>query len=133
MAGEILDRNKDLVRNFLAALSSGKVDRVLILLDDDMEYWVAGRGPMSGVYSKAGFKELYTGFCALFPTPLTLTLISLIAEGNRVACEAESYGKTSAGKFYQNAYHLMFEIGVDKIFKVREYMDTAHAAEVFAA
>jgi ketosteroid isomerase-like protein len=62
---------------------------------------------------------------------ITFTLHSLTAEGDRVAAEVESYAPTTAGKVYNNHYHMLFEFRDGRIAVVKEYADTAHARDVF--
>jgi hypothetical protein len=62
---------------------------------------------------------------------LRIVPLSMIAEGDRVAVEAESFAELTNGKVYNNRYHFFFELADGKVTKVREYMDTAHAREIF--
>ena len=133
MAATTVQENKELVKQFLAALGAVQSEKVLDLLDDDLEYWVAGSTPMSGMHTKQDLRGMLGGFTAMFPVPMTIKPFAFTAEGNRVACEAESNGKTVSGRTYHNFYHFVFEFRGGKILKMREYMDTGHAAEVFAA
>ncbi len=50
----------------------------------------------------------------------------MIAEGNQVAVEVESYGEHANGKTYNNKYHFLITIESGKITEVKEYMDTLH-------
>jgi ketosteroid isomerase-like protein len=52
------------------------------------------------------------------------------AEGNRVAIEAESSATLMNGNVMNQVYHFLFEIKSEKVYKVREYIDTAHGAAV---
>ena len=54
----------------------------------------------------------------------------MTAEGERVAIEAESYGRHINGKTYNNLYHFLMVIRDGKISELKEYMDTMHANEV---
>jgi ketosteroid isomerase-like protein len=62
---------------------------------------------------------------------IAFTVHALTAEGDRVAAEVESYAPTTAGKLYNNHYHMLFELRDGRIAVVKEYADTAHAREVF--
>jgi ketosteroid isomerase-like protein len=54
-----------------------------------------------------------------------------VAEGDRVAVEAESYGELRNGRVYAQEYHVLMTIRDGKIAAVREYMDTAHVMAVW--
>ncbi len=56
-----------------------------------------------------------------------------IAQGDKVAVEAESFAELVNGKVYQNKYHFLFEIRDGQIYRVKEYMDTMHAYQTFYA
>ena len=54
-----------------------------------------------------------------------------VAEGDRVAIEADAHGKLTNGKVYRNQLHLLVELRDGKITAVREYFDTMHTCELF--
>ena len=62
-----------------------------------------------------------------------MTVKGTIAEGERVAMEAESYGELTNGRVYNQHYHFVFEFRDGKISAVREYLDTQHAHAVWFA
>ena len=55
----------------------------------------------------------------------------MIAEGNKVAAEAVFDGVVQSGKVYLNYYHWLIEFREGKIARLKEYMDTLHAKDVF--
>jgi len=57
---------------------------------------------------------------------LKMTVKSLIAEGDKVAVEVESWGELQNGRVYNNEYHFLMTIRDGKIHEVREYLDTQH-------
>ena len=56
---------------------------------------------------------------------------SLVAEGDKVAAEAVSYGKLASGRVYNNYYHFLIVVRDGKIARLNEYMDTYHAKDIF--
>lgn len=129
-----LEKNKALAKDFLAAMSARDSDKLMDLLADDLEYWVPGTLPLSGTHGKEQLRGMMGGVGDFFPEGLKVRPVSTIAEGNRVAVEAEGGGKTVTGKVYDNRYHFLFEFDeAGKISKLREYMDTGHAADIFSA
>ncbi len=131
-AGSV-ETNKTIVRDFLAVFSTGNVAGILDGLEDDATWWVSGRlQGLSGTYTKADLGPLLKGATALYTTgALRITPLEMIAEGNRVAVEAESYAELTDGRVYNNLYHFVFEIRNGRIARVKEYMDTDHANATF--
>lgn len=124
---------KQIVRDFLATFSRGDVDGVLDAMADDGTWWVSGGlDGMSGTYEKASFGPLLRGATALYVEgALRITPVSMIAEGNHVAVEAEGFATMTSGRVYRPRYHFLFELADGKVRRVREYMDTMHAWDVF--
>jgi len=124
---------KAVAADFLAAFSTGDVDAVLDRMADGATWWVSGAiDGMSGTYGKAEFGGLLRGAVALYREgALRLTPTHMIADGNEVAVEAESFATMTNGRIYANRYHFLFEVAGGKILRVKEYMDTMHAWETF--
>lgn len=118
------EENRKTALRFFEALSSGRIDETLVT--DDVAWWVPGRGTLS----KAEFMALAEGFQGLVESPITMTVKGVTAEGDRVAIEAESYGKLRNGKIYNNTYHFLLLFRDGKICLSKEYNDSKHAADV---
>jgi ketosteroid isomerase-like protein len=129
----VLEQNKALVREFWTAFSESRFDDALSLLADDATWWVAGTTDISGTFNKQEFSELVAGIGAETVAGIQVTPSLMTAEDDRVAMEAESYGKMKNGKIYKNIYHFMHVVQNGKIKAVREYMDTEHATETFGS
>ena len=128
-----MDENKAITLRFFEIFSSGDVTSLLNAMTDDGSWWVSGRlAGMSGRYDKKTFGPLVEGAKGLYKSgKLSITPISMIAEGNKVAVEAEGFAQLINGKVYQPHYHFLITIRDAKIFEVREYMDTQHAKDIF--
>lgn len=131
----MLDENKAIAARFAEVFSTGDVDAILELLHPDAVYWVAGQiEGMSGDYTREEFGDLLRGVTGAYTTgSLEITPLSSIAEGDKVAVEAESYGELHNGRIYRNRYHFLFQIRDGVIISVKEYMDTKHAWDTFYA
>lgn len=128
----ITQMNVSRAKAFLEAMSKSDVSAVEALTSEELEYWVAGRTPLSGYRNKAQLAAAMPDFAPFFPNGLRMSVTGTTAEAQRVAIEAESHGITADGKTYENCYHFLFEFdAAGKIAKVREYMDTAHVADIF--
>ncbi|HKT73706.1 MAG TPA: nuclear transport factor 2 family protein [Steroidobacteraceae bacterium] len=122
-----MSENKNLVRSYLEALSTEGMAALERYGAQDVRWWALGVGEVSMERLK-GFGD-FIG--AQLAGPMQFTLHELIAEGNQVAAEVESYIPLQNGKVYNNRYHFKFIIEDGKIAEIREYGDTRHAAEIF--
>jgi hypothetical protein len=125
--------NKAIVARFFEVFSSGDVPALLDAMADDGSWWVSGRlEGMSGRYDKASFGPLVEGAKALYKSGgLVITPISMISEGEHVAVEATGLAELADGRTYSPQYHFLVTVKNDRVFEVREYMDTQHAKEIF--
>lgn len=124
---------KTVVADFLSTFSTGQVDAILAGLADGATWQVSGGVPgLSGTYAKEELGALLRGAVALYREgALRITPTGMIAEGNKVAAEAESFATLTNGRVYNNRYHFLFEVAGDKVLRVTEYMDTMHAWDTF--
>ncbi len=125
------ENNKQLVRKaFFEQLVAGDMDGYLASVADDYTHTVTGKSAFAGTMTKAQFTEMLQGSGMFFPNGFKMTEKGMIAEGDRVAVEAESYAEMADGNVYNNEYHFLFEVRDGKIQAAREYMCTAHIVEV---
>ncbi|MDV7245123.1 MULTISPECIES: nuclear transport factor 2 family protein [Rhodococcus] len=127
------EQNIEIANNFAKVFSTGDVDAILDCLHPDATYWVSGQiEGMSGTYDKKRLGELLRGVTSIYKEgALQITPTGAVAQGDRVAVEAESYAELNNGRVYKNQYHFLFEIADGKIIHVKEYMDTKHAYDIF--
>jgi ketosteroid isomerase-like protein len=123
-------RNKALARRFVDAISRADVDAIVAAYAHDGTCWTSGTMPISGTFGVDQVAAASRGVLTVFPEGLRFTIHALTAEGDRVAIEAESYGKHVSGKTYNNKYHFVLRARGGKIVEWREYMDTMHANDV---
>ncbi|CAH0497205.1 nuclear transport factor 2 family protein [Novosphingobium sp. CECT 9465] len=133
MTRSVSDENKTIVARFFELFSSGDVPTLLDAIADDGSWWVSGRlEGMSGRYDKASFGPLVESAKAMYKSGgLTITPVSMIAEGDKVAVEATGFAELADGRTYLPQYHFLVTVQGNKIFEVREYMDTQHAKDIF--
>ena len=126
---------KAAVARFLEIFSEGNVEKTLGALADDATWWVSGRiDGMSGSYDKDGFGKLIAGVADVYVAPLRITPISMVAEGDKVAVEADSYAELKDGRVYDPRCHFLFQVAQDgRIATVHEYLDTKLAYDTFFA
>ena len=126
-------KNKQLVLDFWRHFSLGDTNGVAGLMTDDATFTVVGRpGGFAGVGEKSrqDLVETMGWIKEVMPNGLIYSIKGMIAEGNTVAAEGESYGVTTKGKAYRGIYHFLFEIENGKIKAVREYLETMHAQQI---
>jgi hypothetical protein len=128
-----VEENRNVALSFFENLSAGDIDGALELIDENVTWWLAGKPEqfeIAGTKTKAQFAEMLRTIEAGMPNGVRLTITGVTAEGDRVAVEVDADGVSATGLQYQNQYHDLLEIRDGKIVAGREYLDTAHAAEV---
>ena len=128
--GQQEEDNKRLAQAMVDALTRADVEWVKENYAEDFRIWVTGSLPFSGENDKAGALAGMPSVLDLFPEGLTFTVHSMVAEGDRVAIEASSSGRTFRGDQYAQEYHFLMRAKDGKIAEWKEYMDTEHARKV---
>ena len=128
--GQQEEDNKRLAQAMVDALTRADVEWVKENYAEDFRIWVTGSLPFSGENDKAGALAGMPSVLDLFPEGLTFTVHSMVAEGDRVAIEASSSGRTFRGDQYAQEYHFLMRAKDGKIAEWKEYIDTEHARKV---
>jgi ketosteroid isomerase-like protein len=131
-----IEANKTIATRFCERLSAGDIRGALDLMTDDVNYWILGRKeviPSSGPHAKAQMERIFTAMYERMPKGMRFTAKSMIAEGDEVALEAESYGELANGRVYNNLYHIRLIMRDGRIAEAREYLDTQHVHAVWYA
>ncbi len=126
-------KNKQLVLDFWRYFSLGDTSGVAGIMTDDATFTVIGRpGGFEGIGEKSvqDLIDTMAWIKEVMPDGLVYSIKGMIAEGNKVAAEGESYGVTTKGKVYNGIYHFLFEIENGKIKAVREYLETMLAQQI---
>ena len=129
-----IEENKALASELFARFSASDLEGALALLADDATWWIVGsRGqiPAAGDHTKEQIRRLLADMGRQLKDGLRMTVRGMIAEGDRVAAEVESYGELHDGKVYNNEYHFSLRIRDGKIAEVREYLDTQHVYDTW--
>lgn len=127
------ENNKQLVAEFFAHFKNKAVDQALAMMTDDATWWIGGKPelfPLCGLKTKAEMAALLNELVPGTEDGLAITPLAMIAEGDKVACEAKSYGVLGNGRVYSNEYHFLLVLRDGKIAAVKEYLDTMHTADV---
>lgn len=126
MAGET--RNEQLVREFFATLSTGDLEALRPLFHADAS-WEATSQSIPGAGITRGRDKIIDEFLApvrgLFePGDPKVVVLRIFSKDQWVAAETEAVGQLSNGNEYHNRYAWIIEIRHDKIYALREYMDS---------
>jgi len=121
-------RNEFLVRQFFETLSSGDLEALRPLLHKDCS-WDATSQSIPGAGITKGRDKIIDEFLApvrgLFkPGDPKVVILRIFSKSEHVAAETEAVGMFSNGNEYHNRYAWFFEIRDDKIYALREYMDS---------
>jgi hypothetical protein len=128
------ERNRATAHRFFELFSASDIEGVLALMTDDATWRIPGKKeltPTAGVYSKERIGRLFRRMVDNLTGGLRMSVVSAIAEGDRVAVEAISSGDLRNGRLYRQEYHIIMEFRDGKICAVREYLDTQHAHDVW--
>jgi ketosteroid isomerase-like protein len=122
-------QNKQLVEEFMNAMSSRDVQALAELTTEDLVYRLLGTAIISGEHDKAGFLEVASGLVRLLEGEIAFEDVVLTAEDYRVAAEFTGRGLLIDGRSYENTYHALFFFRGDKVCKLHELFDTKYADE----
>ena len=128
--GQLEDRNKELARTFMEALSRADTETIAELYAEDFQLWVTGSLPFSGTKGRTEALAGIPAVLGLFPDGLEFQIHAMTAEGERVAIEATSRGTTAKGYLYEQPYHFLLRARDRQTIDWREHMDTELAREV---
>jgi uncharacterized protein len=121
-------RNELLVREFFDTLSSGDLEALRPLFHVDAS-WEATAQSIPGAGITRGRDKIIDEFLApvrgLFePGDPKVVVNNIFSKGEWVVAETVAIGMLSNGNEYHNRYAWIFEIRDDKVYAIREYMDS---------
>jgi ketosteroid isomerase-like protein len=126
------EANKELVRTYLRAMSSGDPS-LPELLTDDVTWWVPPSSPLGGLQEgKAAVLALMASGVGLYDArvPFGVEVEVMVADGEWVAVQMVMTARTAKGEDYRNHYHWAFRIRDGRICAVKEYVDTLYAQKM---
>jgi ketosteroid isomerase-like protein len=118
---------KQIARTIVESLS-GNYAAIEPHLTDDFIVWSSQGGEMK----KETLRNILATMQEHMATPMVVEALGFIEEGDQVAVEARSTGSLKNGRKYNNYYHFLLIFRDSKVAVLKEYMDTKHAAEVWA-
>ena len=125
-----IEKNKLFVTAFISAMSEGNTEAIINAYHPEGRVETMGNTLISGSRGLDEIKSFAPAVLEAFPAKLSFNIKHITAEANRVAVEAESNGIHVSGKHYNNQYHFLFEIKDEKIYRLKEYMDTELVTDI---
>lgn len=86
--------------------------------------------PLGTQVTKEQFGEVIRSMRSAFPNGVRHEIRDMLAEGDGVSIETESFALMSDGRLYNNVYHFRMTIRDGKVECVREYTDFLYAKEL---
>jgi uncharacterized protein (TIGR02246 family) len=128
--------SKTVVLNYVEALQRSDADAVRDSFAEQATWWLPGELPLSGTWR--GRDQILDEFLASAmqyydPATVSIEVTNVVAEGEQVALEWITRGRTASGNVYENFYSAIFVVRDDRIQAVREYTDTLYAKNVLFA
>jgi len=117
------EAHKQTVRRFFDFFATGQVPAAIALFHDDATFWFP---TTRKTLTMSEFADALTWIESRLDGPIAFELGRMVADGNAVAVQLESFAKTVEGKPFNNLYHVYFEFEGDRVSRAREYNDTAH-------
>mgnify|MGYP001818248848 CR=1 FL=1 len=127
-----IERNKRIARELVEAMNRADTQWFLDNYADDVVVWTMGNTMISGKYTKDQVAAFADNIFEAFPQGIRFTIHGMVAEGDTVAMETESYGDHVSGKPYNNFYHMVVKFSDGKITLLKEYLDTELVTDVLA-
>src|SRR5262245_1513292 len=124
------EANKQRAMQFFNALGAGDAATLQTLITDDIEVVTPGTAEICGVRNHAVVMAICNAFPQITRNGVKFEVITLTAEGDRVACELQGRSTMVNGAAYDNTYHFLVHFRGDKICRVKEYLDTKLADAV---
>jgi ketosteroid isomerase-like protein len=129
-----IEDNKQAVREYLAHFKNAAVTDLLDAMSEDATWWILGNPhlfPGAGNKSRADMARIWGSLFGRMKDGLEMTVIGIVAEGDKVAAEIRSHADLTDGRVYENQYHMLFTVRRGKIVEVKEYADTLLIANMF--
>jgi ketosteroid isomerase-like protein len=118
------EQNKQVVLTFLRAMGTSDAATAATCLAPDAYTLAKGFGRFAGVRTHDTILATIAAFRQLVPTGLSPDVLTVTAEGDRVAVEFEGRATLANGEQYNNQYCMVFTLRDGKIKHVHEYFCT---------
>ena len=130
-----MDDAEQVVSEINEAVLTRDFARLAELFDDELRYEICGiEMPGAGVFDKETILKNFPEVLSLFEDGSPrMTITRLFRDGEWIIAESTGAGRFRNGTEWDNRYVIVYEVVGGRVRTVREYMDTQHAARLFAA
>ncbi len=118
------EANRAFVRSLHEAQAAGDAARVDSYYAPGFRHFLAGERPFG--WDHLPLEVLYRPLLDHLASPIRLRFGPMVAEGNRVFEEMETYAELDDGTVYDNWHCFVHELRDGRIVETREYLDTHH-------
>ena len=108
-----IEDNVAVARRFYECFSASDIDGVMATFSEDARFRVPGKPEefqSGGWYDKAHIRRLFEFMMSRLKNGLRMEVLSVLADGDRVALEVVSEGELENGRRYNNEYFVLFTI-----------------------
>jgi hypothetical protein len=119
-----IEGNKAIVRGLRHARAAGDPAVVGRFFAKDFRHFLAGEHPFG--WDHLPLEEIYAPLVQHLASPLRVRYGPVIADGDRVFEEMDSFAHLDDGTVYNNWHCIVHEIRDGRIIQTREYLDTRH-------
>jgi uncharacterized protein len=124
-------RNRAAALAVMQAISKGDAEALFSLYAPNARFWQVGhRLSTAGWHDMESTGRVAAKVFSRLSAPPELKILSVTAEEDRVAVEAEGRGRLVDGRPYENQYHFLLRFDADgKVIEFKEYLDTLYMFE----
>lgn len=124
---------KEIVKAYYQAVTDGRFEDLPKYKSQDATYWINGERswPLGGWRTQEDMGNTFKLLQERFPMGLTISIRSIIAEGNNVAVHLNNYAVRVDGKVYDNEIVVLMKLEGGLIIEEREFLDTIHVNDLF--
>jgi ketosteroid isomerase-like protein len=121
---------KQVALKFLHAMGAGDAATVATCLAPDAITMARNFSKFAGVIKREQIVSMVGAFRTLMPQGLAFNVLSVTAEGDRVAIECDGDAITRSGEVYRNLYCFVLRFAGDLISEIHEYFCSKLADEL---
>ncbi|MDQ1095374.1 MULTISPECIES: nuclear transport factor 2 family protein [Chryseobacterium] len=124
---------KEIVKAYYQAVTDGRFEDILKYKSPDATYWISGDGswPLGGWRTPEDMANIHKLLQDRFPKGLTISIRSVVVEGNSAVVHLNNFAVRVDGKIYDNEIVVLMKLEGGLITEEREFLDTIHVNDLF--
>lgn len=126
-------RAKEVISNYFKAITEGRFEDAMKYKSPGEKSWISGEGSwkFGGWQTPEKQAAVFTLLRERFPKGLTITVRSILAEGNNAAVHINNLAERVDGRVYNNEIVFLMKVENDLIVETSEFLDTIHVNDLF--